>query len=199
MTQIIDGKAIAQAVREEVGSGVRRFVEAHGRAPALHVVLVGEDPASAVYVRSKEKAVVEAGMRGQVHRLPASTSEAALLELVLKLNLDPTVDGILVQLPLPAHIPVDAILHSVDPAKDVDITVRDGVLMIKAERSERKEEKSRTEFSYGSFVRSISLPAGADENDITATYDKGILTVSVGVSEAAAPQERRIEIKAEGN
>jgi len=120
MTQIIDGKAIAQAVREEVGSGVRRFVEAHGRAPALHVVLVGEDPASAVYVRSKEKAVVEAGMRGQVHRLPASTSEAALLELVLKLNLDPTVDGILVQLPLPAHIPVDAILHSVDPAKDVD-------------------------------------------------------------------------------
>jgi len=120
MTQIIDGKAIAQAVREEVRSGVARFVEAHRRAPALHVVLVGEDPASAVYVRSKEKAVVEAGMGGQVHRLPASTSPAALLELVLQLNLDPSVDGILVQLPLPAHIPVDPILHSVDPAKDVD-------------------------------------------------------------------------------
>ena len=75
-------------------------------------------------------------------------------------------------------------IPGVDPAKDVDITVRDGVLTIKAERSERKESNGRSEFSYGSFIRSVTLPAGADEDAIKATYDKGILTVSVPVSEA---------------
>jgi methylenetetrahydrofolate dehydrogenase (NADP+)/methenyltetrahydrofolate cyclohydrolase len=118
--KLIDGKAIAQALRIDVASGVRRFLEAHSRVPALHVVLVGDDPASAVYVRNKEKAVIEAGMRGEVHRLPATTSAAELHALVDRLNRDPAVDGILVQLPLPKHIPVDPVLESVDPAKDVD-------------------------------------------------------------------------------
>jgi len=99
---------------------VRRFLEAHSRVPALHVVLVGDDAASAVYVRNKEKAVTEAGMRGEVHRLPATTSAAELHALVDRLNRDPAVDGILVQLPLPKHIPVDPLLESVNPAKDVD-------------------------------------------------------------------------------
>jgi methylenetetrahydrofolate dehydrogenase (NADP+)/methenyltetrahydrofolate cyclohydrolase len=118
--QLIDGKAIAQALRTDVAGGVRRFRELHSRAPALHVVLVGEDPASAVYVRNKEKAVVEAGMLGQVHRLPASVSPVDLHALIDRLNRDPLVDGILVQLPLPQHIPVDPILERVDPGKDVD-------------------------------------------------------------------------------
>jgi methylenetetrahydrofolate dehydrogenase (NADP+)/methenyltetrahydrofolate cyclohydrolase len=118
--KLIDGKAIAQALRIDVASGVRRFLEAHSRVPALHVVLVGDDPASAVYVRNKEKAVLEAGMRGEVHRLPTTTSAAELHALVDRLNRDPAVDGILVQLPLPKHIPVDPLLESVDPAKDVD-------------------------------------------------------------------------------
>ena len=118
--KLIDGKAIAQALRIDVASGVRRFLEAHSRVPALHVVLVGDDPASAVYVRNKEKAVIEAGMRGEVHRLPATSSAAELHALVERLNRDPAVDGILVQLPLPKHIPVEPLLESVDPAKDVD-------------------------------------------------------------------------------
>jgi methylenetetrahydrofolate dehydrogenase (NADP+) / methenyltetrahydrofolate cyclohydrolase len=120
LATLIDGKAIAQALRAEVAAGVRGFRELHSRAPALHVVLVGEDPASAVYVRNKEKAVLEAGMLGQVHRLPASVSAEELHALIARLNRDPSVDGILVQLPLPKHIPVDPILESVDPAKDVD-------------------------------------------------------------------------------
>ena len=118
--KLIDGKAIAQALRIDVASGVRRFLEAHSRVPALHVVLVGDDPASAVYVRNKEKAGIEAGMRGEVHRLPATSSAAELHALVERLNRDPAVDGILVQLPLPKHIPVEPLLESVDPAKDVD-------------------------------------------------------------------------------
>jgi len=89
---------------------------------------------------------------------------------------------------------VRAELPGIDPAKDVDITVRDGQLTIKAERTEKHESKGRSEFSYGSFVRSVSLPAGADEDDITATYDKGILTVSVAVS-APATTEKRVEVQ----
>ena len=85
---------------------------------------------------------------------------------------------------------VRAEIPGIDPAKDVDITVRDGQLTIKAERSEKKEFDGRSEFSYGSFVRTVSLPAGADEGDIKATYDKGILTVSVGVSEPASAEKR---------
>ncbi len=84
---------------------------------------------------------------------------------------------------------VRAEIPGVDPTKDVDVTVRDGQLTIKAERSEKKEFDGRSEFSYGSFVRTLSLPAGADDDDIKATYDKGILTVSVGVSKPTAPEK----------
>jgi HSP20 family molecular chaperone IbpA len=85
---------------------------------------------------------------------------------------------------------VRAEMPGIDPAKDVDITVRNGQLTIKAERSEKKEFEGRSEFSYGSFVRTLSLPPGADEDDIKATYDKGILTVSVRVSEPSSPEKR---------
>jgi HSP20 family protein len=90
-------------------------------------------------------------------------------------------------------------LPGIDPAKDVDITVSNGQLTIKAERTEKKEAKGRSEFCYGSFVRSVTLPSGASEEDIKATYDKGILTVSVGVSEqAAAAAEKHIAVQAAG-
>ncbi|MCP9270915.1 HSP20 family small heat-shock protein [Mycolicibacterium arenosum] len=88
---------------------------------------------------------------------------------------------------------VRAEMPGIDPAKDVDVTVRDGQLTIKAERTEKSEGNGRSEFSYGSFVRTIGLPVGADENDITATYEKGILTVSVAVSDAQ-PAEKRIQV-----
>jgi len=91
---------------------------------------------------------------------------------------------------------VRAEIPGIDPAKDVDITVRDGQLTIKAERTEKKEFDGRSEFSYGSFVRAVSLPVGADEDDIKATYDKGILTVSVGVSKAASA-EKRVQVTTE--
>jgi HSP20 family protein len=94
------------------------------------------------------------------------------------------------------HYVVRAEIPGIDPAKDVDITVRDGQLTIRAERSEKKETKGRSEFSYGSFVRSVSLPTGADEDDIKATYDKGILTVSVALPKEAAPAEKHIAIQA---
>ena len=89
---------------------------------------------------------------------------------------------------------VRAEMPGVDPAKDIEITVRDGQLTIKAERSEKKDFDGRSEFSYGSFVRTAALPAGADDEDIDATYDKGILTVSVGISESK-PAERRVQMK----
>lgn len=94
------------------------------------------------------------------------------------------------------HYVVRAELPGIDPAKDVDITVRDGQLTIKAERSEKKESEGRSEFSYGSFVRSVTLPPGADEDDIKATYDKGILTVSVAVPKQAGPAEKHITVQA---
>lgn len=94
------------------------------------------------------------------------------------------------------HYVVRAELPGIDPAKDVDVTVHDGQLTIKAERTESKEVKGRSEFSYGSFVRSVTLPAGADEDDIKASYDKGILTVSVAVSEPATPAEKHIKVQA---
>lgn len=120
MTRIIDGKEISAKVRAEVRAGVEQFVAQHGRAPGLHVVLAGEDPASAVYVRNKEKAAAEVGMAGQVHRLPVSVSEAQLLGLIGELNADPSVDGILVQLPLPRGLASQSILEAIDPRKDVD-------------------------------------------------------------------------------
>jgi len=120
IASIIDGKAFAAGLRARLAAFVPDFVQATGRAPGLAVVLVGDDPASQVYVRSKHKATVEAGMLSFEHRLPADTSQQALLDLVATLNADDAVDGILVQLPLPAHIDDKAVLAAIDPAKDVD-------------------------------------------------------------------------------
>jgi len=120
MAKLIDGKAVAQTVRNEVARGVAEFRAQHGRAPGLHVILAGDDPASAVYVRNKEKAALEVGMEGKVHRLPASVSEQTLLGLVGELNRDASVDGILVQLPLPPGINASVVVQAVDPSKDVD-------------------------------------------------------------------------------
>ncbi len=118
--KIIDGKAFAATLRAKVGDGVTAFVERTGRKPGLAVVLVGEDPASSVYVRNKGKMTVEAGMESLEFKLPASIGEEELLDLVEELNADERVDGILVQLPLPAHIDEAAVIGTIDPAKDVD-------------------------------------------------------------------------------
>jgi len=117
---IIDGKARAAALRGEVAAGVARFREATGRVPGLAVVLVGEEPASSVYVRSKGRATAEAGMLGFEHRLSADTDTATLLALVAQLNADRRVDGILVQLPLPPQCDAQAVIEAIDPDKDVD-------------------------------------------------------------------------------
>jgi methylenetetrahydrofolate dehydrogenase (NADP+)/methenyltetrahydrofolate cyclohydrolase len=116
----IDGKAAAQAIRERVAEGVRGFVQGVGRPPGLATVLVGEDPASAVYVRSKNRATAEAGMASFAHQLPAATSEDDLLQLIGVLNADPAVDGILVQLPLPPQVDSARVIETIEPAKDVD-------------------------------------------------------------------------------
>ena len=118
--ELIDGKAFAAGLRERVGAQAAAFAKAAGRKPGLAVVLVGEDPASQVYVRSKGKATIEAGMNGFEHRLDTSVGQDELLALVGKLNADPAVDGILVQLPLPAHIDEQAVIAAIDPDKDVD-------------------------------------------------------------------------------
>ncbi len=118
--RLIDGKAAAATLRARVAGVVHRFLAATGRAPGLAVVLVGEDPASSVYVRAKGKATIEAGMQSFEHKLPADTSEADLLALVDQLNADPAVDGILVQLPLPAQIDANKVITRIDPDKDVD-------------------------------------------------------------------------------
>ena len=120
MATIIDGKVRASALRASVAADVAGFVRDHGRAPGLSVVIVGDDPASAVYVRSKGLATEAAGMVSATHRLAAETPEAELLALVARLNADPAVDGILVQLPLPRHIDSDRVIAAIDPAKDVD-------------------------------------------------------------------------------
>lgn len=117
---IIDGKAFAARVRGEVAGHVARLQADHGLTPGLAVVLVGEDPASQVYVRNKHKQTIEAGMASFEHRLPVETSEQELLALVGQLNADPAVHGILVQLPLPAHLNSDLVINAIDPAKDVD-------------------------------------------------------------------------------
>ena len=120
MGEILDGKKLAETVRAEVRAGVDDFRAKHGRAPGLDVVLVGEDPASQVYTRNKEKASNEVGMRGRLHRLPATTTEDALVSLLTELNADAGVDGILVQLPLPKQISEQRVLDMVSAAKDVD-------------------------------------------------------------------------------
>ncbi len=117
---IIDGKAHAAALRQRVAEGVATFTAATGRQPGLAVVLVGEDAASAVYVRSKGKATTAAGMNSIEHRLPADIDQTGLLELVAELNADDGIDGILVQLPLPSHIDSHAVIAAIDPSKDVD-------------------------------------------------------------------------------
>jgi methylenetetrahydrofolate dehydrogenase (NADP+)/methenyltetrahydrofolate cyclohydrolase len=118
--QILDGKKLAEAVRAEVRVGVEAFRAKHGRPPGLDVVLVGDNPASILYTRNKEKASVQVGMRGKLHVLPASAREEDLLALLGALNADPAIDGILVQLPLPAGVSADRVLDQVDPGKDVD-------------------------------------------------------------------------------
>ncbi len=118
--QIIDGKAFAANLRQRVADMVPPFVGALGRAPGLAVVLVGDDPASSVYVKSKHKACVAAGIESFEHRLPADTAQDDLLALIEKLNADERVDGILVQLPLPDHLDDKAVIAAIDPAKDVD-------------------------------------------------------------------------------
>ncbi len=117
---LIDGKAFAASVRDKVTTHVARLKEAQGLTPGLAVVLVGDDPASEVYVRSKGKQTVEVGMKSFEHKLPADTSETDLLALIEALNADPSVHGILVQLPLPKHLNESLVINSIDPAKDVD-------------------------------------------------------------------------------
>jgi methylenetetrahydrofolate dehydrogenase (NADP+)/methenyltetrahydrofolate cyclohydrolase len=118
--RIIDGKAIAAELRGKIAASVAQLKAAHGIVPGIAVVLVGDDPASEVYVRNKAKAVAEAGMRAFDRKLPAGTSEAELLSVVQELNADPSVHGILVQLPLPPQIDAHRIISSIDAAKDVD-------------------------------------------------------------------------------
>jgi methylenetetrahydrofolate dehydrogenase (NADP+)/methenyltetrahydrofolate cyclohydrolase len=120
VAQLIDGKAIGMRVRAEIKARAEAFAARTGRKPGLEVVLVGDDPASQVYVRNKERASTEAGMHGAVHRLPGDSSQVQVVELVQRLNADPRVDGILVQLPLPKHIDPDAVIACIDPGKDVD-------------------------------------------------------------------------------
>ncbi|MDA8747237.1 bifunctional methylenetetrahydrofolate dehydrogenase/methenyltetrahydrofolate cyclohydrolase FolD [Litoreibacter sp.] len=117
---VIDGKAFAAKVRGQVGAHVARLKIENDLVPGLAVVLVGEDPASQVYVRSKGKMTVEAGMKSVEHKLDVDTSEADLLAVIDRLNNDPSIHGILVQLPLPKHLNEDLVINSIDPAKDVD-------------------------------------------------------------------------------
>ena len=118
--QIIDGKAFAAKVREQVGTHVAALKADHAITPGLAVVLVGEDPASQVYVRSKGKMTLEVGMKSVEHKLDADTSESDLLALIDQLNNDDSIHGILVQLPLPEHLDEDLVINSISPAKDVD-------------------------------------------------------------------------------
>lgn len=117
--RLIDGAALGKRIRQEVAAEVAALVQ-KGTRPGLAVILVGDDPASAVYVRSKGKACEEAGMKSVTHHLPAATSQEDLLALIESINRDPTIHGLLVQLPLPKHINTERVLHAVDPGKDVD-------------------------------------------------------------------------------
>ena len=118
--KVIDGKAFAAKVRAQVAIHVARLKADHGIQPGLAVVLVGEDPASQVYVRNKHASTIEVGMASFEHRLSPATGEADLLALIDALNADPKVHGILVQLPLPGHLNSDLVINRIDPAKDVD-------------------------------------------------------------------------------
>ncbi len=120
VSELIDGKAFAAELRGRIAQQVARIKTDHGIKPGLAVVLVGEDPASSVYVRSKGRATVEVGMNSHEHRLPAGTSQDELLALIARLNADGAVNGILVQLPLPAHLDETAVINAIAPEKDVD-------------------------------------------------------------------------------
>jgi methylenetetrahydrofolate dehydrogenase (NADP+)/methenyltetrahydrofolate cyclohydrolase len=117
---IIDGKGFAEGLRARIGAAAARIKADHGLIPGLAVVLVGEDPASEIYVRNKGRATEAAGMTSFTHKLAVETSQDALLDLIARLNADPAVNGILVQLPLPDQIDADAVIDALDPAKDVD-------------------------------------------------------------------------------
>ena len=117
---IIDGKAFAAALVDRVTAASARLEAAQGIKPGLAVVIVGEDPASQIYVRNKGETTARAGMRSDTHRLPDTTSQAELMDLIATLNADAGIHGILVQLPLPAAIDSDAVLGAIDPDKDVD-------------------------------------------------------------------------------
>lgn len=119
MAKLIDGKAIAKKVKEEIAQEVKGL-SLQGIRPSLHVVLVGDDPASKVYVRNKEKAAKSVGINTQIHRLSSNVEEKRLLDLIRTLNKDEEVNGILVQLPLPEHIDKNKVLNTIDPLKDVD-------------------------------------------------------------------------------
>lgn len=118
--RLLDGKALAQTMQAEIAAEVAELVGKHGIRPGLAAVLVGDNPASQIYVRNKRKACEKAGLASWLHQLPASTTQAELLDLVVRLNTDPAVHGILVQLPLPPQIKDSAVLDAVSPLKDVD-------------------------------------------------------------------------------
>lgn len=120
MSTVIDGKAFAETLRLKIAKAVNELQMQHDVVPGLAVVLVGEDPASQVYVRSKARQTIQAGMQSFEHRLPENTSESDLVQVVEKLNHDPAVNGILVQLPLPKHINAERIINTIDASKDVD-------------------------------------------------------------------------------
>ncbi len=118
--QILDGKALSAQMRRSMAAEVAELTQRHGRAPGLAVILVGEDPASQVYVRNKTSGCEKMGVASFSHHLPAETSQQHLLGLISELNADPKVDGILVQLPVPEHINPDSLIEAIDPGKDVD-------------------------------------------------------------------------------
>jgi methylenetetrahydrofolate dehydrogenase (NADP+)/methenyltetrahydrofolate cyclohydrolase len=120
MAKLIDGKAYAEGLRARIAVAVAKLKAEHNLTPGLAVVLVGEDPASKVYVANKAKQTVEVGMNSWEHKMPADTSEADLLAMVQRLNADSSVHGILVQMPVPKHIDAAKVLNTIDPAKDVD-------------------------------------------------------------------------------
>jgi methylenetetrahydrofolate dehydrogenase (NADP+)/methenyltetrahydrofolate cyclohydrolase len=120
MARLLDGKQLAQAMQEEIAARAEAYFRKHGRRACLAAVLVGDNPASHVYVRNKRKACEKVGLDSRLHELPADTPEAELLALVGQLNCDPLVHGILVQLPLPPHIREMEVIRAVSPAKDVD-------------------------------------------------------------------------------
>ena len=120
MATIIDGKLVSAQLRQELKEQTSAFIAKTGITPGLAVILVGDDPASAVYVRNKHRACEEVGMYSAVHKLPAETSEGELLALIDKLNADDAIHGILVQLPLPKHISEERVVLAIDPSKDVD-------------------------------------------------------------------------------